>query len=195
MMTDTLSGSGGGYSGVSAQSNWREALSVSNGERWFAANTLPRRELGAKLQLERQGFRAFAPYILRTVRHARKLRTVRTPVFPGYIFVILNLQRHRWRSVNGTFGVARLVMGGDQPQPVPRGVVEDLLAMTDDAFLLVGGHDLKTGQAIRVVAGPFASVLGRLDRLDDNGRIRVLLNIMGGQVPALLDRGSVEAVG
>jgi hypothetical protein len=32
-----------------------------------------------------------------------------------------------------------------------------------------------------------------LERLDANGRVRVLLDIMGGKVPALLDRSALEA--
>jgi hypothetical protein len=34
----------------------------------------------------------------------------------------------RWRSVNGTFGVASLIVGAEQPRPVPPGVVEALAA-------------------------------------------------------------------
>jgi transcription antitermination factor NusG len=174
--------------------DWRESLSIAAGERWYAVNTLPRREIGAKNQLDHQGFRAFAPNILRTVRHARKLRTVRAPVFPGYIFVVLDVDRHPWRSVNGTFGVARLVMGGDRPQPVPRGVVEGLILLSDENSLMNRAEDLAAGQEVRVIAGPFARILGRLDRVDDRGRVRVLLDIMGGQVPTLLDRSLLEPV-
>jgi transcription elongation factor/antiterminator RfaH len=184
---------GGASPHVPSLGQWKHLATTEN-ERWFVVNTLPRREMGAWHQLNRQGFRSFAPYVVRTVRHARKLRNTRAPVFPGYIFIILDLSRDRWRSVNGTFGVVRLVMGGERPQPVPCGVVEGLLALTDETSLLSRDRDLAKGQAVRVVAGPFASVLGCLDRLDDNGRVRVLLDIMGGQVPALLDRSLLEPV-
>jgi transcriptional antiterminator RfaH len=33
-----------------------------------------------------------------------------------------------------------------------------------------------------LIAGPFAQQLGILDRLDDSGRIHVLINIMGGRI-------------
>src|SRR5208283_4434114 len=79
---------------------------LSAGERWYVARTLPNREAGAASQLEAQGFRVFLPRIARTVRHARKMRRVRAPAFPAYLFVALDLNRDRWRSVNGTFGLA-----------------------------------------------------------------------------------------
>ena len=45
---------------------------------------------------------------------------------------------------------------------------------------------LREGQTIRVAAGPFVDLMGKLERLDDAGRGRVLLEIMGGQIPVLL---------
>jgi transcriptional antiterminator RfaH len=33
--------------------------------------------------------------------------------------VIIDLTKHRWRSVNGTFGIASLIMAAEQPMPVP----------------------------------------------------------------------------
>ena len=48
------------------------------------------------------------------------------------------------------------------------------------------GRKLKEGQSIRVTAGPFADLVGQLQSLDDSGRVRVLLEIMGGKVPVLL---------
>jgi transcriptional antiterminator RfaH len=107
----------------------------------------------------------------------------RSRIFPGYLFVALDLKRQQWRSVNGTFGVASLVMRGNEPHPVPRGGVETLIALTDEGGILQIGQNLKLGEAIRLAAGPFAEKLGILDRMDDSGRIRVLLGIFGRQVP------------
>jgi transcriptional antiterminator RfaH len=156
--------------------------------RWYAVNTLPRREFRAQHQLKNQGFRVFLPQRLKTVRHARKLTNVQAPFFPRYIFIELDLTVHRWRSVNGTFGVRSLVMQGEMPQPVPRGIVETMIASIDGKDLLRFEHGLKPGSEVRLIAGPFAEQLGILDRLDDSGRIRVLLKIMGGTIPVQVSR-------
>ena len=151
--------------------------------RWYVVNTMPHREFRAKHQLENQGFRVFVPARLRTIRHARKLTNVKAPFFPRYIFIALDLTFHRWRSVNGTFGVRSLVMQGETPLPVPHGIVETMLASVDHTNLLSFEQSLKPGSEVRLLAGPFAEQLGILDRLDGAGRIRVLLNIMGATVP------------
>src|SRR3954467_6646378 len=141
---------------ITALSESGEARFTELRERWYAAQTLHRRERGAELQLEAQGFTSFLPQITRTVRHARQLRTVRAPLFPSYVFVRLDLERDRWRSVNGTYGVASLVMADGRAVPVPRGVVEALLELRDANGVVRLDNDLSVGQRVQLIGGPFA---------------------------------------
>lgn len=162
------------------------------GERWYVAQTLANREAYAQRQLENQAFRVFLPRMMRNLRHARRIRQVLRAVFPGYVFVALDLNRDRWRSINGTIGVSRLIMAHDAPIPTPNGVVEALAACVDPFGVCRFERKLGVGQSIRVTAGPFADLMGRIASLDDKGRARVLLEIMGGAVVASLDAGTLE---
>jgi len=172
----------------------RDDLKLQSGEQWYVAQTLYHREKLAEFHLGAQGFRPFFPQFRKTVRHARKLRQVVAPVFPGYIFVIFDPERDRWLSINGTFGVSRLLTALMRPLPVPAGVVDALIGAIDaSSGCLVLGNDLRAGQAVRVVAGPFAGGLGVLERLDGKGRVRLLLSILGGQMPLMIDRAHVTA--
>ena len=164
-----------------------------SGERWYVVRALPKREHGAEAQLAGQGFRVFLPKVSRNVRHARKTRAVHAPAFPGYLFVALDLQRDRWRSINGTFGVMSLIMVEERPAPVPRGVVETIIDYVDESGICHFDRGLMEGQAIRVTAGPLAEAVGELVRLDKSGRVRVLLEIMGGRVLATMERSSLVA--
>ena len=115
------------------------------------------------------------------------------PLFPGYIFIIIDLSKHRWRSVNGTFGVASLIMGAEQPTPVPPGVVEALVASCESREAVRLDDSLEIGQKVRILSGPFAETLCRLAHLDERGRVRVLLEIMGMEVAAHLDRSAIAS--
>jgi transcriptional antiterminator RfaH len=152
------------------------------------ARTLAQRELQASKQLVNQGFRVFVPRYWKNRRHARKVETVSLALFPRYIFVILDRTKDRWRSINGTIGVDRLLTYGGEPEPVPPGVVETLITAADPEGNVQFHFNLKEGQAIKVIAGPFADLVGQLERLDDNGRVRVLLALMGGSVRVALPR-------
>src|SRR6478672_7839706 len=97
------------------------SLELGPGERWFVVRVLSHQENRAQFNLQRLGFRNFVPRLRRTVRHARRLQETLKPLFPGYIFIIIDLSKQRWRTVNGTFGVASLIMGAEQPKAVPLG--------------------------------------------------------------------------
>jgi transcription elongation factor/antiterminator RfaH len=169
-----------------------ENLALLPGERWFLAYTSPHQEVVAKTHLRRQGFRSFLPRYVKTVRHARKFRTVNAPMFPRYLFVALNLERDRWRSINGTTGITNLFMMDDRPIPAREGIVETLIQSADITGRLQFSDPLEPGQKVRLVAGPFAQALGILRKLNDTGRVEVLLEIMGGGVRVRLPRSSVE---
>ncbi len=151
------------------------------GPRWYVVQSRPHKELYAATNLQNQDFRTFIPQISKTVHHSRRTKTVLAPLFPRYLFVALDFARNRWRSVRGTFGVSCLVMDGDRPRPVPRGLVEQLIATTSGT----GGVDFRDrlvlGQSVRFLTGPFADKIGRLVSLDDADRVAVLLEILGAE--------------
>src|ERR1700676_582993 len=110
----------------------KKHLVLKGSERWFLVQSQPRNELRARMHLSMQGFRTYIPLILKTTRHARQLRTFRAPLFPRYLFIILDLGRDRWLSVRSTVGVASLFTCDDRPVPVPGGIVETLVANADE---------------------------------------------------------------
>jgi transcription elongation factor/antiterminator RfaH len=180
--------------GTAPETEWGQSRRLSASERWYAVHTLPFAEARAEGQLNRQRFLTFQPKRLKTIRHARRLSTVEAPFFPRYLFIVLDLACHQWRSVNGTFGVSRLVMRGDQPQPVPHGVVEALIVAADARGILQLGRNLQVGGPVRLMAGPFAEQLAILDDLDESGRVRVLLDILGRQVAISTEANNVLPV-
>ena len=170
---------------------------LAGNERWFLVHTQPKSEHKAELHLGAQGFRTYLPVFektvrharkLKTVRHARQLRTVRAPLFPRYLFVILDLGRDRWLSVRSTIGVSRLFTSQDgRPVPVPTGIVESLIERSDGKLTRLDAG-LVAGQQVCILSGPFADFVGTLERLDDAGRVKVLLEMMGTTVPVTLHR-------
>ncbi|MGO4869890.1 MAG: transcription termination/antitermination protein NusG [Roseiarcus sp.] len=164
------------------------------GERWYVATTSPHKERVAEANLAKQNYRSFLPIHLETRRHARKFKTVLAPVFPSYIFVVLDVGRQRWRSVNGTLGVQRLIADGERPLAVAPGVVETLIQSSDrQGALTYKVDDLAIGDRVELVAGPFAGSLGILQRLDGEARVQVLLHLLGGVVKTTVARRMVAA--
>ena len=156
-------------------------------DRWYVIQTQPHAESKAAFHLERQCYRVFFPRYTKLVRHARRRTNVLAPLFPGYLFLRLDVSRDRWRSVNGTCGVVRLIMQGEAPQPVPCGIVEALKIQTGADGVMNWAPSFEIGQSVQIAEGPFDGFVGTLERLDAAGRVRVLLDLLGRSVSVALD--------
>jgi transcriptional antiterminator RfaH len=162
--------------------------------RWYAVQAKTGQETLAELNLRRQSYETFLPCSYRTIRHARQIRTVRSAFFPGYLFAAFDPDAARWRSIDGTIGVLRLLKADDSPLPAPKGLVEALIAATkeDGALDLAGA--LAPGAAVRVICGPFADQLAVVEKMSGPDRVRVLLSIMNQKVPLEVRRSALAAV-
>ena len=138
-------------------------------KRWYVAHTRPQAEARAREHLLHQGFEAWLPEYRKQRRHARRTDQVLRPLFPRYLFVHLDLDAERWRSVLGTAGVQHLV-GGDPPTPL---VDAECLVPVSPAL------SLKPGDAVRIADGPLADLEGVFLDIDEKDRVAILLRLMG----------------
>jgi len=163
--------------------------------RWFVAHTRPHAEAKATAHLARQGFQTYFPRYLKRRRHARKIETVAAPLFPRYLFVAVDMSVQRWRSIYSTVGVARLVSNGDEPTPVPDGIVEAFKGREDaNGFIkLESRPPFRAGDKIRVLDGAFSSCLGLFEGMAERERIAILLDLLGRKVRVVLDADLIAA--
>ena len=161
--------------------------------RWYVVHTQIHAEDRAKSNLERQNFEVYLPKYQKFRRHARRVDRVRRPLFPRYLFVRFDPDRSRWRAISGTVGVTHLVSHGEQPTAVPDKIVDAIKARHNDSGLVVlnSPQAFRPGQKLEIVDGPLAWHSAVFERLDDNERVVVLLELLGRQVNVTV---STEAV-
>lgn len=160
---------------------------------WLVAQLKPNGLRLAETHLARQGFETFAPWRLETSRRGRRIRSLRRPLFPGYLFVRAGAGAGHWRAVQGTRGVARLLLrDARNPAMVPAGFVEALRARCDGEGRLAAPPDLALDDRVRVIAGPFAELVGRIEELDGPDRVGLLVSMMGREMRATLSAASVQ---
>lgn len=156
--------------------------------RWYVVQTQIRGEEQAARHLRNQRFDVFLPRYRKEVRHARRRHEALRPLFPGYLFVALDIDLERWRAINGTIGVRRLIASGESPTPVPDGVVEEIEARGDDAGIVaLAPRTLRPGQGVRLETGPFAQCQGIFEEMVDERRVVLLLDLLGRQVRTRVD--------
>lgn len=88
-----------------------------------------------------------------------------------------------------------MVANGNEPVPVPNNVVDAIQARHDDDELVVL-HEPKSfelGQKLEIVDGPFAWHTGLFQRLGDNERVVLLLDLLGRQVTVTVPPTAIAA--
>ena len=162
---------------------------------WYAVHTRPQAEAKALENLLRQGYEAYLPRYRTEIRHARRRQTVLRPLFPRYLFAGIDREAMRWRPILSTVGVSDLVRSGDGPLPVAPEIVEALRMQEGvGAFDALARRQLPPiGELVRINAGAFEDMIGRLVELRDQDRVVVLLDLLGRKVRAQLEAVSVEA--
>jgi transcriptional antiterminator RfaH len=170
-------------------------VSIPSDTSWYVVQTHPHAEVKAIGHLARQGFVTYLPRYVKRRRHARRVESVATPLFPRYLFVAIDRMTQRWRSIHSTIGVTHLVCNGEEPAPVPDDVIAELRRREDErGFIKL---DLRPqfapGEKVRVVAGVFSTCLGLFEGMADKDRVAILLDLLGRKVRVVIDGESVAA--
>jgi transcriptional antiterminator RfaH len=162
---------------------------------WFVAHTHPLKEIIAQQHLLEQGFEVYLPRFKKIRKHARKVEEVLAPLFPRYIFIGMDIEVARWRSVNGTRGISYLLTNDDHPAVVPSYVIENLKAH-EIAYGIVPVNSLMAftkGDKVRVLDGAFQDQVATFQMLDDKKRVQLLLSFMGREMEISLPIFALEA--
>jgi transcriptional antiterminator RfaH len=159
---------------------------------WCAARLQPRHEAYALHCLTAAGYETYFPRLRdRRIRHGRKVE-LRPALFPGYAFVLIQLQWHAARWAPGTLG---LIMNGAGPAHVPDGVIAEIRQREVDGLIeLARPPALRRGARIRILHGPFSGHLAIFADMRPRERVEVLLQLLGTARRVELAKADIEAV-
>jgi transcriptional antiterminator RfaH len=158
---------------------------------WACAQLQPARERLALHTLALAGYVTYLPR-LRQHRVSRGRRIEATPaLFPGYAFVLVELQ---WHTARWAPGVVRIVLDGAAPARVPDAVIAEIRSRERGGLVeLPRLPRFKPGDRVRVLHGPLAGHVGLYAGMKPRERVEVLLAILGGAQRVTLAADAVEA--
>lgn len=144
---------------------------------WYALHTRSRHEKPVASLLLRQGIESYLPLLNSRNRWKDRVKLVQLPLFPGYVFARFTL--HGLTQVLSTHGVFTIVTVAGHPTPIPAQEIDSVRRAAEAAAQT--GAELETaflveeGTRVRVAAGPFQGVEGRV--VERRGRRRVVVGI------------------
>lgn len=153
----------------------------------YVVQTLPCSEVLARGNLEAKGFEVYLPTVVEEIRTGRmreKRSTIIQPLFPGYLFVRLDVALQRWREVASARGVKR-VLGRDSEHPTALrdGTLAELKARFEAGEFVrrVATYRISAGDSVTVSSGVFEGHTG-VCTMSRGERIKVLLSLLSGAV-------------
>jgi len=145
---------------------------------WFILQFKPNSHHQAEKNLTRQGFEVFLPLHNTTSRKAARFINASRPLFPGYMFIKFDKVKSGWHKINSTYGVSRLVTFNSTVKALPSTVIDSLKERYDLSGKLLPIEKLKKNDQVKILKGPFANFIGKVETYESNQRIWILMDLM-----------------
>ena len=178
----------------------------SHEKRWYVLHTYAGYENRVKSNLEsRAQSMGMQDYIFRvvvaeeTVREVKdgKTKEVVENTFPGYVLVEMIMTDQAWYIARNTPGVTGFLGshgGGSKPTPLLPEEVERIMKRMG-ADITVSDIDVKEGDTVKVIAGPFADLTGKVTEVDhEKQKLKVNVNMFGRETSAELGFDQIDTV-
>ena len=155
---------------------------------WYVVNTYSGHENKVKEKLEmRASSMGMEDYILRVVVPESKEIDAKgkekiNKLFPGYILVEMVMTDEAWFIVRNTPGVTGFIGSsgkGAKPFPLTPSEVDKVLS-TMGMSRLDTESELKEGDEVKIISGPFEGMFGKIKSVDiENAKLEIIVDLFG----------------
>lgn len=159
---------------------------------WYVVNTVTGYEYKVKEKLEmmmvnseevaKSIFRVIVPeQTIVEYKDGVKKEKVKK-MFPGYVLVEMIMTDEAWYIVRNTPGVTGFIGSsgkGAKPTPLLPQEIDRILANMGMSRVDVES-ELKVGDTVNIVDGPFSGMTGKVDNIDlENNRLNIIIDLFG----------------
>ncbi|NIU87849.1 MAG: UpxY family transcription antiterminator [Nitrosopumilaceae archaeon] len=146
------------------------AISQKN---WYAVYTIVRHEKAVYSSLLDKEIDSYLPIREVINRWKDRNKKVLLPLFPGYVFVNIDLRDKL--AVLNTKGVVRILGVNGNPTPVPEQQVNSIKSLLESGLHYNPYNYLVEGKEVEVINGPLCGSRGRI--LQRRGHYRLILSV------------------
>ena len=157
-------------------------------KRWYVVHTYSGHENKVKVNLEKRIeymnmsekiFRVEVPQKTITQVKGGKKTEKEEKIFPGYVLVEMIMDDDSWFVVRHTAGVTKFVGSSKKPIPAKDSEIKKIIHRGQAQAPKIE-LDVKVGDKVRIVSGPFAACIGDItDVYPDKSKLRANVSIFG----------------
>ena len=161
---------------------------------WYLLQTKPNAHVIAFENLRRQGFDVFMPLIIKTIKKNGRFLDIKSPLFPGYVFMGTSIKPIPWTSINSTRGISKAVTLDGIYRPVSTHIIEGLQSRCDEHGVLRQLNDIVAADRVKIERGPFAEFVCTVEQTKDDQRAWVLIDLLQQQTRAEVSLDDVSKI-
>lgn len=158
--------------------------------RWYALYVRSRHEKVVEGGLRGKGYTAFSPFYRSKRKRVDRTTEVDVPLFPGYVFC--HFDANKRLPILMTPGIVGLVGTTNRPEPVHEIEIASIRTLALSGRPVQPWPFLKSGQRVRLQAGPLAGAEGIFVRVKDAWNLVVSVSLLQRSVSVTIDTESVE---
>ena len=126
------------------------------------------------------------------VKDGRK-RTVRRNIYPGYVFVEMEVNDRSWYVVRNTPGVTGFVGSATKPVPLEPQEVRRILKSQGIEKEVRPQISVEIGEQVRIISGPFDNFYATITEINnEKGTLKGLIDMFGRETSVEVDYSQIE---
>ncbi len=159
---------------------------------WYVIHTRSRFENVVNEGLQKKNIESFLPRIMVKSKRRDRLKMIKVPLFPGYVFVRTTLKPDNQLDVVKTVGVVNFICAKQRPLQVPDESIASLRIMVEGDQDVLTGTGYQKGEKIVVLQGPFTGVRGVFARYRGKGRVIIHIEALGQFAAVEVDEDVIQ---
>ena len=126
------------------------------------------------------------------VKDGRK-RTVRRKIYPGYVFVEMEVNDRSWYVVRNTPGVTGFVGSATKPVPLEPQEVRRILKSQGIEKEVRPQISVEIGEQVRIISGPFDNFYATITEINnEKGTLKGLIDMFDRETSVEVDYSQIE---
>ena len=157
--------------------------------RWYALYVRSRHEKTVENSLRSKGYSVFSPSYHTKRKRVDRIAEIEVALFPGYVFC--EFDSNRRLPILITPGVVGVVGRGNRPEPVDDVEIASIRTVALAGRAVQPWPFLRSGQRIRLEAGPLMGAEGIFLRVKDEYHLVVSITLLQRAVSVVIEKDAV----
>ncbi|HIY44656.1 transcription termination/antitermination protein NusG [uncultured Helicobacter sp.] len=124
-----------------------------------------------------------------------KKRVVERSLYPGYVFIKVDLDTKLWHMIQSLPRVGRFIGESKKPTPLTESDIKNILEKVENRAAPKPKIFFDAGEVVRIVEGPFANFTGIVEEYDmEHEKLKLNVSIFGRNTPVEILYSQVEKI-